>query len=623
MCGIAGVFSFTPLTEDIVSPMVETLRHRGPDGSHICYVTPRGRSTVSPTQPYVAALGHTRLALVGGRNEGRQPLTDARRRVVAAVNGEIYNHSALRSPIASGPDDCDCDVVPELVTRYGTRGLARLSGVFAGAAVDLRDMSLLLFRDPLGARPLYYARTSTAVVFASEVKALLAVPGITARLDHRAAVEYFAVQSPLGPRTLFEGITVVEPGCCVHVSAGGVLRSASFRDALPGDRPPSFGDAAEALRDLLEESVARQWHPRAAAYLSSGVDTNAIVSTLTVQGRRTTTFTVGFNPAGLDAEEAGRDESTAARALAAGYGMRHTTVPLRARDLQGSFAALVRHLEDLRMPMSFGAWRVSGAAAPSARVLLSGMGADELFGGYVGRLKELPGHSTEDEWLASYAAAWERRMTTARERSALFSGELATANAAIRPTDEFRTLLAALPAHTGPVRRLLAVEQSFFLPGLLVVDDRMSMAHGVETRIPLADTSIADFAASLPDDHLVRDGLGKAVLRAAIADRVPSAVHVQPKMAFRVPESSWYKGELREWVRDTLLGDRAVSREFLDASTVRRFVEEHVSGRAVRRHLLWSLLCFEYWCRIFLADGDPDGDDGTNRRRGRVAEGIL
>ncbi|NED74424.1 asparagine synthase (glutamine-hydrolyzing) [Streptomyces sp. SID9944] len=609
MCGIAGVFSCEPLIEDIVSPMVETLRHRGPDGSHVRYVTPRGRPSATPTQPYVAALGHTRLALVGGRDAGRQPLTDTRRRVLAAVNGEIYNHGALRGSVTGGPDDCDCDVVPELLTRYGTPGLARLSGVFAGAAVDLRDMSLLLFRDHLGARPLYYARTSTGVVFASEVKALLAVPGIRARLDHRAVVEYFAVQSPLGSRTLFEGITAVEPGHCVRLSAAGVMSNTSFRTMLLDDPPPSFGDATEALRGLLEESVAQQWHPRAAAYLSSGVDTNAIVSTLAVQGRRTTTFTAGFDLAGIDAEEAGRDESTAARALAAGYGMRHTTVSLEAGDLRRSFPDLVRHVEDLRMPMSFGAWRISGAAAPSARVLLSGMGADELFGGYIGRLRELPGRSTEEEWLAAYTAAWERRMTTADERAALFSGELALANSAVRPMDEFRALLAALPAHTGPVRRLLAVEQSFFLPGLLVVDDRMSMAHGVETRVPLADTRIADFAASLPDDYLVRDGLGKAVLRAAIADRVPAAVRAQPKMAFRVPESSWYKGELRGWVTDTLLGDRAVTRELLDAATVRRLVTDHVSGRAVRRHLLWSLLCFEYWCRIFLAGGDRDEDE--------------
>jgi asparagine synthase (glutamine-hydrolysing) len=483
-------------------------------------------------------------------------------------------------------------------------------------------MSLLLFRDPLGARPLYYARTPTAVVFASEVKALLTVPGITARLDHQAAVEYFAMQSPLGPRTLFEGITAVEPGCCVQVSAAGVMRSAAFRGALPDDRPSSFGDATETLRGLLEESVAEQWHPQAAAYLSSGVDTNAIVSTLAVQGRRTTTFTAGFDPAGVDAEEADRDESTAARALAVSYGMRHTTVPLQAADLQRSFPAVVRHLEDLRMPMSFGAWRISGAAAPSARVLLSGMGADELFGGYVGRLEELPSRSNEEEWLAAYTATWERRMTTARERAALFRGELAAANAAVRPTDEFRALLAALPAHAGRVRRLLTVEQSFFLPGLLIVDDRMSMAHGVETRIPLAGTRIADFAASLPDDHLVRGGLGKAVMRAAIADRVPSAVRVQPKMAFRVPESSWYRGELREWISDTLLGDRAVTREFLDAATVRLFVEDHVSGRATRRHLLWSLLCFEYWCRIFLAGNVPDGDYCTDRGRICVTEGV-
>ncbi|HEY0700676.1 MAG TPA: asparagine synthase (glutamine-hydrolyzing) [Micromonospora sp.] len=605
MCGVAGVFGTISGEADVVPRMLSLLRHRGPDSQSVVYINSAGAWTRSRSGPSLAALGHCRLALVGDPVSGQQPAVGVANTVIGAVNGEIYNHAELRTALEAdgyvGLGDCDCAVLPDLYAKYGREAFSRVNGVFSGALIDLRDMSLLLFRDQYGTRPLYYRRTPTGVAFASEIKALLAAGNWPVELDRRAAVEYLTVQSPLAGRTLFRGVHAVEPGCYLLFGPGGV-ELGRLPVGQTSQRSPDYHESVRQLRSILDRSVSRQWHSAAAAYLSSGVDTNAIVGTLVRHGQPVPTFTATFAYRALLPEDATCDESDRAMVLARSYGVRHHVVRLAPRDFQRQFAQMIWHLEDLRMPMSFGSWQVSRAAARAHHVMLSGTGGDELFGGYVRRGAALPADVDVGTWLNAYLALWGRRMLTDVERSTVLTGRLSAEADGANPVEHFRGVLnrRGLQDPSSSLRRLLAVEQDFFLPGLLHVEDRMSMAHGIETRVPLLDPEIVAFADDLPDDHLLRDGLGKAVLRDAIRDRVPGSTSRQPKQPFKVPESSWYRYELAAWVRATLLGRRTVLHEYVDRAFLRRVVEDHLGGVVRRRHLLWSLLCFEYWCRTFL-----------------------
>ena len=425
MCGIAGVLSGTPVAGDTIIEMLEAIRHRGPDGAGSVYLAPGRAPSANGSRPWHAALGHVRLALVGSRDFGRQPSVNRSRSIHSVVNGEIYNHAALRADLAEHghlvPGDNDCEVVPYLFEQGGAHALGRLSGIFSGAIFDARDRSLTLFRDRFGARPLYYAQSDQTVFFASEVKAILAAPGMRASLDSDALAEYFTFQSPLESRTLFKGIRAVEPGQVVRFVDGRTHVDSLSRPKL-ADPPETFSDAVVELRQMLDEAVTAQWHPRASAYLSGGVDTNAIVGTLSRLGHPVETLTAEFGQRTFTGGDSGCDESADARSNAQAYGLAHRNVPIRSDDFEAAFVDLIWHLEDLRMPMSFGAWRISELLSPGQAVLLSGMGSDEIFGGYVDRIRHLPPDGSDIQtWIGAYTALWSQRVTTSEERRNAFT----------------------------------------------------------------------------------------------------------------------------------------------------------------------------------------------------------
>lgn len=616
MCGVAGALTRDPQLGDLVAPMLQCLQHRGPDGTHSTFMDRKGLVADPNTQYWRACLGHTRLSLVGSGANGRQPSSTPTGMVLSAVNGEIYNHHELRADLAQrgtlGVNDSDCDVVPNLYEQYGLAGLANMEGVYSGALVDLRTMTLVLFKDRFGSRPIYYIHNSQGIFFASEIKALLTLPSVGADLNHQAAVEYFAFQTPLQRHTLFAGINTLRPGEAL-LYANGQLR---IRDIMYPRRSYahlSFPEAVVHTRQALETAIGRQWRPGAGAYLSGGVDSNAIVATLALQGKRPRTYTAAFSAESLDAYDAGGDESKCASHLASSYGVRHHKTRLSPKGLIKALPSIVWHLEDLRMPMSFGAWDISRQASAHNPVLFSGMGGDELFGGYVRRIAALASAgASEASWLSAYSDMWGSRALTVDERERALRSLGTKTELRSGPYEALREQFswARSRYRHGPIGRLLALEQSFYLPGLLIVDDRMSMAHGVETRVPLIDYRLADIAETVPESFLVREGMGKLLLRQAILDRVPRSIVFRPKQPFRVPEATWYRKDLASWVAESLLSKQSRLREFFASDFLDEVLYTHFSGVRNRRHLIWSLLSFEYWCRIFLAPeiGRPNGN---------------
>jgi asparagine synthase (glutamine-hydrolysing) len=557
-----------------------------------------------------ACLGHARLALVGSWESGRQPSSTASGVILSAVNGEIYNYLGVKAELAgrgvSVAGDSDCDVVPHVYEQHGLAGLAELEGIFAGALIDLREMKVVLFKDRFGARPMYYTINDSGIFFSSEIKALLTLDSVRANLNRRSAIEYFTFQSSLQRHTLFAGIDTLMPGEVLSYQ-NGHTEIRCLPDRRPSYAGLGFRDAVALTREVLDKSVARQWRPYSSAYLSGGIDSNAIVSCLSHQHRRPRTYTATFKPDNLKAYDEGADESPVASELADTYGLRHEKITLTAEEFATTMPSLIWHIEDIRMPIPYGAWEISKRASMHNPVIYSGMGGDELFAGYVDRFAALaPADASDADWLASYHSMWERRMLGADEREYALAALGTGRELRQGPFDALRAQFEwAQKRHVlGPVRRLLALERSFYLPGLLIVDDRMSMAHGVETRVPLIDDALADIASTTPENYLLRDGIGKLLLRKALADRVPHAVAVKPKQPFRVPEATWYRYDLAAWVTASLLGKKSCIKEFVRPDFIANILHAHISGTD-RRRVIWSLLSFEFWCRIFLRGDIP------------------
>jgi asparagine synthase (glutamine-hydrolysing) len=611
MCGIAGAMTAEPRRGDLLSPMIGSLQHRGPDGTRTLFLDQSGPVEHPAVNSWRACLGHARLALVGSHGSGLQPSSTATGVIVSAVNGEIYNYLDLKADLARQgipvTGDSDCDVVPYVYEQRGITGLADLEGVFSGVVIDLRKMEVVLFKDRFGARPIYYTINDTGIFFSSEIKALLTLDSVRVDLNRRAAVEYFTFQSSLRRHTFFTGIDTLMPGevLTYRNDRTEICNLPDRRNSYAG---LSFRDAVALTREVLDKSVVRQWRPDSSAYLSGGIDSNAIVSCLSYNDRRPRTYTATFSSHNLKAYDQDADESPLASALAGIYGVEHEKIVLTAEDFAKAVPRIIWHTEDIQMPISFGAWEISRRASEHNPVIYSGMGGDELFAGYVDRIAALaPADASDADWLSSYGSMWERRMLSADERVHALTLLGTKSELRQEPFDALREQFdwARERYKLGPVRRLLALERSFYLPGLLIVDDRMSMAHGVETRVPLIDDGLADIANTAPENYLLRDGTGKLLLRKALADRVPHPVAEKPKQPFRVPEATWYRYDLAAWLNESLLGKNSCITEFVTPDFISDVLHAHISGAENRRRVIWSLLSFEFWCRVFLRGDIP------------------
>ncbi len=522
-------------------------------------------------------------------------------RIWSACNGEVYNHVELRHRLeASGTSflsETDCEVIPHLYAERGAEFVADLEGIFAGAIVDAESRTLLLYRDRFGARPLYYATGASWFAFCSEIKGLLALPMVRADVDPQALEEYLAFQMPLDDRTLFAGIRQIPAGTAITVHDDGGLRRLDLEPLEPTYSFASLEDAGDALRLTLDSAIRRQLYEPIGVNLSGGMDSGAIVAT-SAQHAALHTFAASFVPQPTDPDDAGADETAYAAALAAHCHTTHHEVLISASDFRNEFNRLIWHVEDLRMPMAFGGWRLSEFASKHVRVVFSGMGGDELFAGYVARYQQLL--ATEKRgWTDAYAGAWARRMTSVTDRSRALRTPVEPAIEVLRAQLD----IGGRYSRESPLRQILNFEQRTFLQGLLLVEDRTSMAHGVEVRVPFIDSEVASLAASLPDEFLVSFEMdrGKLALREAMRPLLPEGWTTRPKQGFRVPESSWYRSDLRPWITETLVdvGNAGIG-DVVSPSFIRQAAEDFLNGRSQRRHLVWSLLCLEAWFRLFV-----------------------
>jgi len=610
VCGIAGAFRFEgPPDRAAVPAMVRALGHRGPDEEHLLAL-PDG------------AMGTRRLAIIDLEG-GRQPLIDGDRRLALAMNGEVYNHESLRRMFeangarfgtASDTEAAACAIATSGIER----GLSLLDGQFAIAAYDLARRTLHLARDRIGQKPLYWTRIEDGtLLFASELKGLLAHPGVRRRVDPRAVEQLLLFEYVPAPRTIYQGVYKLEPGCVLTASADGQSIRRWWTPPLVG------ADRANIARERFEKSIwmAVQVAVKArvvaadvpvGCLLSGGIDSSTVAALAARFTERLRTFSMGF-------DEPSFDESGPAEAMAAHLGSEHTRLRFSSGELDGVLGALERGmcepLADGSLPST---WLLcQGVRDAGFKAVLSGDGADEHFGGYpTYRAHRLAGPAAAAGGLLRRAAARLPASTEnlsvgfrARRFAAGLGHPLARRNQiwlgaflpeelpallgrSIQPWAEVDAHGARAAAIGDPAEQAMYLDQRLYLgEGVLAKVDRASMLASVEVRSPFMDHRLAEMAAQLPAGSFIAGGRTKLLLRRSVAHLLPPALVERPKKGFGTPLGPWLRGPCGH-----LLDDLPERLEGVCApAPVRALVAEHRGGHRDHRRRLWSLIVLSRW----------------------------
>jgi asparagine synthase (glutamine-hydrolysing) len=634
MCGICGFVGRAdgPLVES----MNAVLAHRGPDGEGV-KLFEGGNGRVP------AALGHRRLSILDTSPRGAQPMGYAAGRYWITYNGELYNFRALRSDLeAEGftfESECDTEVLLAMYARYGEAMLDRLNGIFAFAIWDRERSELFLARDRLGVKPLYYAEHGDVLYFASELKSLLrALPRPSVR--HAALAEYLTFLWVPDPGTLFEGMHQLPAGHCARY-AGARLAVREYWDVdFQVDPASSEVDWAERVRETAQESIRRQMVSDVplGSFLSGGLDSGAVVATMKSATEKVTSYTVGFSEEDL-AHEIVPDDLGYARRLSAELGLDNHERILKP-EIVDLLPKLVWHLDEpIADPAAITTYLICSAGSEKLTVILSGMGADEIFAGYPRHLaaqltrpidllplglrgavrRSLDGRLTMGKpgrlrgprrnamkMLRGLDQPFMDRYLTyssyyrPEELSQLWSGELRAELAAHDPFHRHREY-AARGANEEWLNRLLYLDLKTFLPCLnLAYTDRMSMAASTEVRVPLLDDELVALASRVPPGLKLRRTTRKYVLKKAMEGVLPDAVIWRPKAGFGAPLRAWIDRDLRPLVDDCLSPAAVRERGLFDPAAVGKLVRDNEAGTSDNALRIWALLVLELWQRTFV-----------------------
>ncbi len=623
MCGIAGIFHLDgqPASPTLLRRMTDAIAHRGPDGEGFY------------SDGFVA-LGHRRLAIIDLSPAGHQPMLTPDRQYALSYNGEIYNFQELRIELESlgrhFRSRTDSEVVLHAYAQWGASCVDHFNGMFAFAIWDRGRQELFLARDRYGVKPLYYAFVGNTFLFGSEAKALLVHPDLRRELDIEGLVEYFTFQNIFTDRTLHRGVRLLPAGHRARLSLGGapslqVERYWDFRFTEPSE-PLGTEEYIDELDRRFVQAVNRQLvsDVDVGGYLSGGMDSGSIISVAAGQLPDLKTFTVGFDLHSASGLELAFDERSAAELMSYRFKTEHYEMVLKAGDMARAMPRLTWHLEEPRVGQSYPNFYAAQIASKFVKVVLSGSGGDELFGGYPWRYYHAMDSTGFENYVDRYYDYWQRLLTPV-ELERVFA-PIWPAASQVSTRDIFRDVLRG---HDAPLERpedyvnhSLYLEARTFLHGLLVVDDKLSMAHSMETRVPFLDNDLVELAMRVParlklgrlagttrlDENLrPRRSMissdfsdGKLLLRAAMERHLPPEVIERKKQGFSAPDASWFRGESIDYVRDLLFRPRARIYEYLGREAVQGLVTEHLDGKQNRRLLIWSLLYLENWLEKFL-----------------------
>ncbi len=625
MCGIVAIFNRNgePVSPVLLRTMTDATKHRGPDSEGF-YIDS------------FIGLGHRRLSIIDLSRSGHQPMMTEDKQLVIAYNGEIYNFQELRTELQNlghaFQSKSDTEVLLKSYAQWGSECLWRLNGMFAFAIWDKTRQELFLARDRYGIKPLYYVAVGSAWVIASEQKAIIKHPSVKRELDLEALVEYFTFQNIFSNRTLFKGIRIFPPGCFARITLGKAIESLQpvrywdFNFQEP-EHPASEGEYIEELDRLFRQAVKRQLvsDVEIGSYLSGGMDTGSITAVAATELPYVKSFTCGFDLHSASGLELAFDEREKAELMSHLFKTEHYEMVLKAGDMERILPKLAWHLEEPRIGQSYPNFYVAQLASKFVKVVLSGAGGDELFGGYPWRYYRAVVNDDFDQYIEKYYTYWHRLIPNHEVRE-VFSpvwNEVKHVWTRDLFKDVFHVHADELTRPEDYVNHSLYFEAKTFLHGLLVVEDKISMAHGLETRVPFLDNDLVDFAMKIPVrlklknlgevvrlnenepgqktlKYFQKTQDGKLILRKVMERYVPLEISGGEKHGFSAPDASWFKGDSIDYVHRALYSSNAQIYHFLDRNSVQKLVDEHLEGKENRRLFIWSLLNFEWWCHHFL-----------------------
>lgn len=626
MCGICGIFNLNgePVSPVILRKMTDTIAHRGPDGEGFYIDSFLG-------------LGHRRLAIIDLSPAGHQPMLTPDGQYALIYNGEIYNFQELRIELESLGHQfrsrSDTEVVLQAYAEWGPDCVKRFNGMFAFAIWDKTRQELFLARDRYGIKPLYYTFQGQYFLFASEQKAILQHPAIRSEIDLEALLEYFTFQNLFTDKTLLKNIRLFPSGCYATLPLGSFqMNSLKIQRYWDFDfcEPENSVNESEYLKELdrlFRQAVNRQLvsDVDVGSFLSGGMDSGSITAIAAAQLPYIKTFTCGCDLHSASGLEAGFDEREKAEYMSYLFKTEHYEMVLKAGDMERVLPKLTRHLEELRVGQSYPNFYASQLASKFVKVVLAGSGGDELFGGYPWRYYRAVVNDDFENYVDKYYRYWQRLIPN-RIIHQVFQPIWEQVKH-VWTRDIFRDVFTQhAPMLTQPedyINHSLYFETKTFLHGLLVVEDKLSMAHGLETRVPFLDNDLVEFAMRVPvrfklgnlgavvclnenepgpktAKYFEKTRDGKALLRKVMERYIPTEFTMGIKQGFSAPDATWFRGESIEYVRRRLFNRQARIYAYLDQKTVQVLVNEHLENKQNRRLLIWSLLNFEQWCEEFL-----------------------
>lgn len=628
MCGFVGYVSTSHQSGDVqtVKAMADLIAHRGPDGEGFWAEGP-------------VALGHRRLAILDLSEVSNQPMLSADGRYVLVFNGEIYNFRELRESLRKRgyrfTTQGDSEVLLSAFEADGVDAFQSFNGMFTCAIMDLKTGVLTLARDRFGVKPLYYTAQNGVFAFASEVKAFKGHPDIALSLNPEGLAEYLTFMNFIASATLFKNVYLFPAGSYIQIDttaaprAGTRLKPVQFWDFNFTGNDPNYSAAtdadrwAEQIHSAFETAVHRQLVSDVgySSFLSGGVDSGSITAVAAKfaqsEQRDLNTFTAYFDYEGASEAELKFDERNDARLMSNTFGTRHHECPIGPADFERVAETLIYHLDEPRVGQSYPNYLVSGLVRQHETVTLSGAGGDELFGGYPWRYYQgLPADNFGD-YVDGYYAYWRRLAKTDAELAALtqpISGDIKGFDGRAIFEDIYPKAAHSAKMPEELLNWTLYFEAKTFLNGLLVVEDKVSMAHSLETRVPFLDNDLVELAQRVPIQaklgdiagNLHRRALekagtpaptdgrrddGKVILRHMMKDLVPRKIYENKKQGFSAPDGTWFARQSYGFVAERLLDSKRRIFDMIDANEVRSVVEGHHAGtRNDGRHKIWAFL---------------------------------
>jgi len=619
MCGICGKLQLDGqglVEPELIERMMATISHRGPDG--------QGKYINGPI-----GLGHTRLAIID-LNTGAQPISNEDKSVWVVFNGEIYNFKELRAELVQKGHafhtTTDTEVIVHLYEEYGIESVSRLRGMFAFGLWDQKEKTLLLARDRLGIKPLYFINTGKAILFASEIKALLTDPSVPCQVDPQSIDKFLTHLCLPGRDTLWKGIQKVEPGFCL-IAKGKEIKLKQYWDLrfTDGKKWKSLEQASEALYDLVKKTVCEHMMSDVPVgfLLSGGVDSTVVLSCVANEANnKISTFTMGFDDAAFE------DERIYARLAAQRFGTDHHEISITPKEFWDFLPSLAWHMEEpVCDPPAVSLHYVSKLARQHVKVVLSGEGGDEAFGGYLtyrnfqfmekvksmvgpfegalsdmvdaaGRFPPLRKIRKFAPFIKTDLADYYYSRTASpfsffnRNKRELYTADLYATTDRERSLEPIRNLFARI--HGEPLlNQMQYIDTKTSLPDdLLIKADRMTMVNSMELRVPFLDHEVLEFAAGLPTDYRVKRLTTKRILKHAFRNHIPKEIINRKKAGFPLPIERWIKKELRNQVREILLSRKCLDRGYFRKEGVEKMLAMSDAGHTLTKEI-FSLLTLE------------------------------